>query len=270
MIFYGSMKITVESVTPEVAKRWLSENTNNRRLRATIVTQYARDMSAGDWLHKPVAICFDESGRLGNGQHTLSAIVLSGKAQTLLVARGVTRQSIAVMDLGVRRTISDVACFLGADMSGKKASVAKVMEWGPTGNTPRSFDEVFSVYQKFQPAIDFVCDRAPNSVGFSACVLAVCARAWFTCDHDKLHRFLELLKTGIPSGDHESAAIRLRDYARSLRNASGSTVRLETYQKTESALSWFLKGKPMGKVYGSSTELFKIPEGSIPQVGRLS
>lgn len=49
---YGQMTLSVEVVTPAVARRWLDSNTNNRRLRKTVVEQYAADMTSGAWERK--------------------------------------------------------------------------------------------------------------------------------------------------------------------------------------------------------------------------
>lgn len=258
MLKYGQMTLTVEMVTPAIANRWLEQNSGNRRLRERAVDQYARDMSSDNWERKPVAVCFDDTGKLGNGQHTLSAIVKSGKPQELLVARSVPRKAIAMMDRGLVRTLNDVANFLGTDVESRKAGVARMLKWGPRDRGTRSFDELLEAYQEHAEVIDFVCASAPKIVGMNAPMLAVCAKASYTQDRAKINRFLQVMRTGIVEGDHESAAIRLRDFGRSLRGASNHAVREETYNKTMSALSHFLEGKPMSKLYGTATDLFPI------------
>ncbi len=40
---------TVETVTPELAERWLSLNTHNRTLRDGVVSRYAESIKAGQW-----------------------------------------------------------------------------------------------------------------------------------------------------------------------------------------------------------------------------
>lgn len=258
MLKYGQMTLTVEMVTPAIANKWLEQNTVNRRLRAPTVDQYSRDMNAGNWERKPMAVCFDDEGKLGNGQHTLHAIANSGKAQELLVARNVPRKSIAMMDRGLVRTLNDVAKFLGADLESRRASVARMLKWGARDKTAKSFDELLDAYQEHEEVIDLVCDAAPKTAGMNAAMLAVCAKAAYTRDRAKIHRFLQVLRTGMVDGEHESAAIRLRDFGRSLRGANSESLREETYNKTMSALSNFLDGKPMTKLYGTPTDLFPM------------
>jgi hypothetical protein len=256
MLQYGQMTLTVEIVTPALAKKWLEQNTGNRRLREPTVAQYARDMETLHWERKPVAICFLETGALGNGQHTLNAIVRSGRQQELLVARNVPRETIAAMDRGLTRTINDVANFLGAELESRKAGVARLIRYGPRDQGSKSFNELLDAYQDHADVVDFVCSGTRKTAGMSSAVLAVCAKAAYSQDRDKIQRFMEVLRTGIVRGEHESAAIRLRDFTRSLRGASSPSVREETYNKTMSALSNFLQGNPMSKLYGTHLDLF--------------
>lgn len=257
---YGDMALTVEFVTPAIARRWLQQNEGNRTMRPAKVMQYARDQAAGEWHRKPVAVCFDQSGKLGNGQHTLAAIVRSECGQELLIARNVPRKAIALMDMGVARTVSDVAAFIGQSMESRKAAIARVVLHGPSDNEARSFNELLEAYQAHKEVIDFVADQSPRVAGFSATVLAVLARAAYTQDREKITRFITVVKNGVPDGDHESGAVRLRDFARSLRGGGGSvSVRPELYAKTQAALSAFLAGKPISKVYGITSEVFPVP-----------
>ena len=251
------MSLTVETVTPALAARWLETNTINRALQKGTVAVYTRDMKLGDWHQKPVAICFDENGALGNGQHTLTAIAQSGCAQEMLIAREVPRKSIAFMDVGLRRSISDVAHFLGEDFKGRTSAVTRVVAFGLAPQR-RSFDEIFDAYLLHKEVIDFVLDGRPKAVCFAAPVLAVCAKAAYTQDKEKILRFLEILQTGVVVDSSESAAIRLRDFLRG-RSSAGAGAGQEAYRKTQSSLAAFLKGIPLAKIYGTADEVFPIP-----------
>lgn len=262
MLNYEGMQITVELITPAIAKKWMEQNIGNRRLRETTVEQYARDMTAGNWESEPVPICFDDSGKLGNGQHRLSAIIKSGKPQKMLVARNVSRRAIAMMDRGIGRTLNDVSKFVGANFDSRQASIARILKWGPRDQGAKSFDELFEAYQQHAAVIDLVCASATKTAGMNAAMLAVCAKAAYNHDHGKIQRFLQILRTGMIEGEHESAAIRLRDFARSLRGASTLALREETYNKTMSALQNFLEQKPMSKLYGTQTDLFPVPKSA--------
>lgn len=258
---YAGMILTVELVTASIASKWLGSNTANRRIRRYVVAQYARAQRDGDWLPKPVAICFDEEGRLGNGQHTLLAIVESGAPQLLLIARNVPRKSIAVMDVGLRRSVSDVAHFVGTDFSNRKSALARAVRFGIQDKESRSFDELLNAYLEFKDEIEWACESTSSkSAGMNSAVLSVLVRATYHAPKEQLNRFIEILNTGLSNGPAEMAAIRLRDYCRSLKGTWSGAAKQETYRKAEAALAAFLEGKPMQKVYGTTKELFPLPD----------
>lgn len=263
---YGGMLLSVEVVTPAMATIWLKQNVDNRRLRHSVVEQYARDMENDAWRIKPVAVCFDERGALGNGQHTLNAIIMSGVAQELLVARNVPRTSIAAMDVGLRRSMNDVAKFCGMEIDFRRSAIGRVLRWGPQDRTAKSFQELFEAYQQHARAIDFVCANSPKQKGTNSVVLAVCAKAAYTADRSKIVRFLEIMATGIVDGPHETSAIRLRELCRNNKmGANTGLIRCELYEKTTSALHHFLKGLPVTKLYGTSQDLFPTENGEQEQ-----
>lgn len=257
---YGQMDLSVEVVSPATAENWLKRNATNRPLRKKVVESYARDMDRATWSEKPVAICFDENGLLGNGQHTLHAIIASGKSQRILIARNVSSASIAAMDIGLKRTVNDLAHFLGADIDGRRAAIARVIEFGVNDFEQRNYIEIMDAYEKHRDMIDLVVSFAPSkTIGQGAIILGVCARALYMHPAEKVSRFLEVVRTGIANGDEESSAVRLRDVIRSPKGGVGRTKRAELYRKTESALAAFLSGKAMSKIYGSTTEMFPVP-----------
>ena len=89
------LEITVEKITPKIAKDYLKWNTKNPRgtnsLRRSYAKQLADDMTAGKWQQNAATIVFDEDGFLKDGQHRLAAVILSGKTIEFVVVRGVGR-----------------------------------------------------------------------------------------------------------------------------------------------------------------------------------
>lgn len=106
-------KVSVVSVTPEMARRWLSRNDNNRHLRGVTVTQYARDMKNGRWQITGESIKFNAEGALLDGQHRLAAIVKAGVTVPMVVMRGIPDSAQRVMDTGQARTASDALAMKG-------------------------------------------------------------------------------------------------------------------------------------------------------------
>lgn len=258
---YGPMILKVVFVPPELARQWLTLNDNNRTLRTRFVQQYVRDMKEQRFHRVPVAICFDQAGLLSNGQHRLWAVVESGIGQEFLVAWNVPRESIAAQDLGLKRTLSDVASLFDTDIDSRRGAVARTMVFGPSDLMPRGFEELLAAYQDHRTVIDQACAVVPSRVaGINSMTLAVAARAWYSQDPEKIARFLKILQNGITDGPHESAAIRLREFCRgSAAGSSSRAMRLQVYWKAEAALKHFLMGGEITKVYGVSEEQFPVP-----------
>lgn len=259
-LLWSGISMTIEEITPPVAKAMLMHNKCNRRLRETAVQKYTADMLNGDWRQRLSPICFDENGNLGNGQHTLSAIVKSDTTQTLLIARNVPRAVIASLDIGLSRTISDVSAFLEKDVDRRRAAVARILVYGLNKQTSQiSMDQVFRAYEKHEEAIESVIKMAGTNRGvINAVLIAVATRAWYTCDRARLQEFFQVMRTGIVNSTDDLAALRYRDFALS-GGAVSSADRIALYQKAQSALRAFLKREPLQKIYETNVEQFTIP-----------
>ncbi len=128
----------VINVTPELAEKWLAQNTHNRNLRDNAVMAYARDMEAGNWAENGEAIKFAEGdvlllggrdalhgGALLDGQHRLQAIALSGVTVRLLVVTGLRNSTQETMDDGRKRTLADALTLRGEQNTVALASVIR-------------------------------------------------------------------------------------------------------------------------------------------------
>lgn len=100
-------KYELVKVTPELAEKWLAQNTHNRNLRENAVIAYARDMENGAWRENGESIKFAADGTLLDGQHRLQAVALSGVTLRMLVVSGLANASQETMDDGRKRTLAD-------------------------------------------------------------------------------------------------------------------------------------------------------------------
>lgn len=94
-------------VTPETAEVWLDGNKDNRHIRPSVVSRYARAMKEGRWSASPDAITLSTDGRLLNGQHRLSAVIKSGVTVSMFVVTNMPEASFSNMDRGVPRAYAD-------------------------------------------------------------------------------------------------------------------------------------------------------------------
>lgn len=119
-----------EEITPARAKEMLESNISNRRLTDSTVKTYARDMAEGRWAVNGEAIQFASDGTLLNGQHRLSAIVLSGVTVPMLVIRGLPKRTQETMDAGKKRNAVDNFTLRGESHTRTLASIArKITLW---------------------------------------------------------------------------------------------------------------------------------------------
>lgn len=102
---YG-LAVTVETVTPRLAAKWLETNAN-RPLNPTYVSKWADTMATDTWFLGP-PLMFDTEGRLRQGQHRLRAVIESGESIPFVVIRGIAPDAFMVLDSDLRRSVADL------------------------------------------------------------------------------------------------------------------------------------------------------------------
>lgn len=118
----------VMEITPDIATDMLTCNINNRKLRPSVVIQYASDMQMGRW--HPDAdspIVFDWDGRLINGQHRLHACIKADTPFVARVNRGVDPAAYDVMDQGFKRQAGDALTNHGISYGNETAATYRLV-----------------------------------------------------------------------------------------------------------------------------------------------
>lgn len=94
-------KMKIERVTPAMAEEWLRDhNPRNRHIVASAVMALVNDIKEGRWVTSHQGIAFGADGELYDGQHRLSAIMLSGITVDILVTRGLGPEARSIIDIG--------------------------------------------------------------------------------------------------------------------------------------------------------------------------
>jgi hypothetical protein len=120
-------KAAFEVITPEKAEQWLAVNAQNRQLEVPYVKRISRLIQRNEWMPDSTdAIGIDHEGRVTNGQHRLSAVVLSGVPIIALVVRGVRPEVIRVIDQVKPRNLTQV--FLIQSVA-NAALLAQGLQW---------------------------------------------------------------------------------------------------------------------------------------------
>lgn len=115
----------IYTVTPAIAKRWLSRNVRNRKIKPGSINAYARDMIAGKWRLTGEAIKFDTNGALADGQNRLHAVIKANASVPMLVVRGIDPDAQLVMDSGVKRSVMDQLVMNGTKNPAVLAAAAR-------------------------------------------------------------------------------------------------------------------------------------------------
>jgi hypothetical protein len=96
-------------VTPEMASIMLEYNGTNRPMKTRTVEKYTDDMVNDKWKFAgDNNIVFTDASLLRNGQHRLTAVVMSATTQTFNIVTGIDDSTFAVMDIGKNRNTGDV------------------------------------------------------------------------------------------------------------------------------------------------------------------
>lgn len=149
--------IDIESVTPSLAKTYLSTNTKNRSVRLRKVASFAAMMASGQWLLTHQGIAFDMDGVLLDGQHRLMAVMESGKTVRMAVFRNVPDtkdiKAMAVIDTGTIRSNPDQlrVCYNiknSATVSAACTTIAQVLvpQSARVGLTPVQTKAIADIY----------------------------------------------------------------------------------------------------------------------------
>lgn len=121
------MKATIETITPEIAEKYLRGNTMNRDVRERTVEKYARDIAAGRWEENGQTIVFN-GRKLIDGQHRLLACIKAGVPFRSIVVHGVSVDAQKTIDTGVGRSLGDTFRFAGEKNANNLAG-AVICSW---------------------------------------------------------------------------------------------------------------------------------------------
>lgn len=261
------MHTEIMTVTPALAKMWLTKNTNNRNLRMDVAHRYARDMADGKWVSSHQGIAFYDDGTLADGQHRLFAVTVYGKPIKMVVTTHVPRAAGGTIDQHTPRLAHDAIRIAGGDdwISRDIVALARVLlsKMG-TNVHGRSIVEINDFVQKYGDSLRFAHDLGTNKRRHltSSKVLAnyVCADL-AGVPRDTLTRFADIMVHGEINGPHENAAIRLREYLLHVGTPAWvAGARIETSKKVQRAISLFTEGKPVSKLVMPEHLTYPIPE----------
>ncbi len=126
-----------ETITPEMAQRYLDMYLRNRSVRKGKVTEYSEAMEAGagsadnpgGWFLNGEGIAFDWDGNPVNGAHRFRACIKSGAEFRTLVARGIDPAGFMVTDSTASRQFRDDLAIRGITWAGQSGGLLRKIAW---------------------------------------------------------------------------------------------------------------------------------------------
>jgi len=133
------MKATIVTMTSELAKDYLSRNTENRKVKIKTLNFYKKQMSGGTWKENGEPIIIDKNGVIKDGQHRLMAVAETGYAYRVPVISGISSDVMDTIDTGTNRTAGDVLELEGIKYSALLASmIKKVLQNGSSSRSAKN------------------------------------------------------------------------------------------------------------------------------------
>lgn len=120
------ISFNLETITPDLAAKFLCKNQKNRPLHIRHVKRLSRALIDGRWLVNGEPIIFANDGSLLDGQHRLHACIESGVSLRTAVVRGVDSKTFTTIDVGAKRTHADI---LGSAGHKNAAIVSAAVRW---------------------------------------------------------------------------------------------------------------------------------------------
>lgn len=104
------MEFFIETITPEMAAKYLATSPENRVTKSTrrVANTYAEAMKRGEWRLNGESIIFDSNGLLLAGHHRLTAVTIAGIPVTFSVCRGVEREAFTTYNCGLRTNLAQI------------------------------------------------------------------------------------------------------------------------------------------------------------------
>lgn len=251
-------------VTPALAEEWLDCcNEHNREVMTQRVYFFMDLLKNKRFTCTHQGISFSGpkpgTGTLGDGQHRLWAIFMSGIPAWMRVTVNEPLKNQACIDQGGTRTPRQaLSLSCGIKLRDAVTGGIRRMIFSMVHNTRVLDNTIFiEVFERHRDALMFASEHLRDKF-LTAATVGVVARAYYTADREKLARFCEILVSGITDGSPAGkVVIRFRDEMLSPEKRSTGVM---AYARCERVLVAYLKGEFIKMIYAVDKELFPLPE----------
>jgi len=256
------MEMRIETITPEIAAKYLGQNDNNRPLQPSWVKRLTESMLRNEWTINGEAIKIGVSGNVLDGQHRLHAIIKSGASIQTVVMHNVSDQVFLTLDQGKRRSASDGFAIEGYTNTNTLAAATRAAyaishggDFGKYLSVPL-MQSILMQHPSLPAWTAFFRSKSARNL-FQSSIIAVAALAEEKHGHASVLAFMEPLFSGI-NIDSESPMLVLRQ-----RMIESRASRIVTRAQTQAAYSiktWnaYITNKKIGVLRWKSDEVFPV------------
>lgn len=225
------LRTELVTLTPELASQWLMRNRGNRHLRKGHAERIADSILRGEWKLNGDTLKFSATGRLLDGQHRLTAVVLAGTSVDVMVVHN--------LDDDVQPTYGDTAPRTAADelvQAGYKgdskttAATLKCVAALARPDRPYSANlrpsntqarELLRLHPQVEESVA-ICREARKAIGLPVGVAAALHYLCTRIDPELAEEFFDKLLRGMMLRDGEPvAALRTLLLATQVRTGQG-------------------------------------------------
>lgn len=266
---FTKIESSVETITPEVAKKYLERNVNNRNVSKDRVAIYARDILAGNWTAGS-SIGFFENGDLADGQHRLLAVVTANVPAVFVVVRNLPCESKLNHNSGMSQTVANsIKMYSGQDevygvrVSQSSAFVRTLVEIEVSQKAClMSPSELIAKMNLVADALSFIAPyvrRKHKGISASA-VWAAIIPAFYVADKSKLATFCEVF-TGKRNAIDACESMVMRFATVMITSGHvGFASRLEAFMKTQRCIKAFMEGQSLTRFYAGDGIIYSAKE----------
>lgn len=248
----NELNISTQTITPQMAKEWLAQNTHNRRISKGLVASLARDIKAGNWQLNGDAIRFNCDGMLIDGQHRLLACVAADAKIKSIVITNLPKVAQETLDSGRRRTPGDVLQLRGYSMANMMAATAnRLMDVKNGTRIFRPTTSEVTAFVEARPNLVGCIENVYNSYPVYASVLGAVyyiGRHVMRGKRDEADAFIATMQTGEAAYD-ENPAHKFREKLIRMRAAKQTLRNWELLCSTLRIWDAFAQGETMKNIY---------------------
>lgn len=175
------VRVSVMSVTPEMAKEWLQKEHERNRHTPSVAARYTEDMLAGRWHWTPEPIIFDSQGKMIDGGNRLRAIVSSEATVQMTVWFDCPPEVVDNLNRGAQRSLRQADQMAGRNIAPTLYYMGRGLRMLDKRTTTVSDSEVRTAIEALKAPWDTLGPVVPHRGGNklrAGCVLTLCV-AWF-------------------------------------------------------------------------------------------